>query len=135
MDTLTRAQRSARMALVQSRDTRPEIAVRRLTHSLGYRYRIAPRGVAGRPDLTFSSRRRAIFVHGCFWHRHRGCPATRTPKTRRRFWEAKFEANIARDRRIRRRLSKEGWRVLVIWECQTKDKQRLSRQLTRFLGA
>ena len=121
MDTLSPAQRSARMALVRSRDTKPELRVRRLLHAAGFRYRIHRKLAGARPDLVFPGRRTVVFVHGCIWHRHPdpACPLTRTPKSRIDFWQRKFAENVARDQRQHAALEAEGWRVLVIWECQT----------------
>jgi DNA mismatch endonuclease (patch repair protein) len=133
MDTLTRAERSARMALVKCKDTKPEVAVRRLVHSLGYRYRLHSGKLPGRPDMVFQSRRKIIFVHGCFWHRHKGCPNTRLPKSRLSFWKPKLEANHLRDKRIRLKLKKLNWKVLVIWECEIKNSTRLTKKVIRFM--
>ena len=119
-DTFTKEARSALMAKVRGRDTKPELIVRRTLHALGYRFRLQARELPGRPDIVMRPRRKAIFVHGCFWHRHEGCRFTTTPKTRSEFWNAKFEANVARDNSAVEALVADGWRVLVIWECQTK---------------
>jgi len=126
-DTLSPAQRSARMALVRSRDTGPELRVRRFLHAAGLRYRLHTRVLNARPDLVFGPRRTVVFVHGCIWHRHPdpACPLTRTPKSRIGFWTAKFAENVARDRRQRAALEADGWRVLVIWECETTNRGRL----------
>jgi DNA mismatch endonuclease (patch repair protein) len=133
MDTLTRAERSVRMALVRCKDTKPEVAVRCLVHSLGYRYRLHLGKLPGRPDMVFPSRRKIIFVHGCFWHRHKGCPNTRLPKSRLSFWKPKLEANHARDKKIRFKLRKLGWKVLVVWECEIKNFTRLTKKVIRFM--
>jgi DNA mismatch endonuclease (patch repair protein) len=126
-DTLSTEERSARMALVRDRDTKPELRVRRFLHAAGLRYRLHRRVVTARPDLVFSGLRTVVFVHGCIWHRHPepGCPLTRTPKSRVDFWTAKFAGNVARDQRQRAALEAEGWRVLIIWECQTGNPTRL----------
>ena len=127
LDTLSPEERSARMALVRNRDTKPELRVRRFLHAAGLRYRLHQRVLRARPDLVFPARRGAVFVHGCIWHRHPdpACPLTRTPKTRVAFWEAKFAENVARDARQRAALEAEGWRVLTIWECETGNSARL----------
>ena len=134
MDTLTPEERSRVMARVRSKDTRPELAVRRLLHGLGYRYRLHRRDLPGCPDLVFPSRRKLIFVHGCFWHRHNCKLGRRTPKSRVGFWTAKFEGNRSRDRRNRAKLRRRDWAVLMVWECQLRDLAKLTTRLTEFLG-
>ena len=134
MDTLTRPERSERMGRILSKDTAPEMAVRRVVSSLGYRYRLHVTSLPGRPDLVFSSRQRVIFVNGCFWHRHRGCRLARLPKSRLEFWLPKLEANRLRDRRNLAALRARSWRVLVLWECQLSNVARLSQRMKRFLG-
>jgi DNA mismatch endonuclease (patch repair protein) len=128
LDTLSPAERSARMALVRSRDTKPELRVRRYLHAAGLRYRLHQRIAGARPDLVFPARRTVVFVHGCIWHRHPDptCPLTRTPKSRVDFWTQKFAENVARDQRQRAQLAEAGWRVLTIWECETTDPARLA---------
>lgn len=134
MDTLTPIERSARMARVRSRDTRPELRVRRAAHALGFRYRLHSRELPGSPDLVFQGRRIALFVHGCFWHRHGSCPLTRWPKSRLEFWRPKLEANRARDERVAVSLGELGWRPVVIWECETLAPHRLKEILVARLG-
>lgn len=133
MDTLTPAERSERMSLVRSKDTRPEMVIRRLVHGMGFRYRLHARELPGNPDLVFPGRGKIIFVHGCFWHRHGTCKFTRWPKSKLNFWKPKLERNQQRDRLIRRRLRKEGWRVLVVWECQLNKPGALSARIRTFL--
>jgi len=133
MDTLTPQARSERMSLVRGRDTKPELLVRRLTHGLGYRFRLHVARLPGRPDLVFPSRGKVIFIHGCFWHRHKGCALARMPKSRLEFWAPKLNANKVRDLRNRKRLSALGWRSLLIWECEIKDTKRLERRIKAFL--
>jgi DNA mismatch endonuclease, patch repair protein len=134
MDTLTVAERSERMRRVRSANTSPELIVRRIAHGLGFRYRLHRKDIPGSPDLALIARRKAIFVHGCFWHRHgERCRLTRMPKSRKAFWKAKFAANVARDRRNQRRLKALGWKYLVVWECQLSDRERLENKLLRFL--
>ena len=123
-DSLTKAERSRQMSLVRSRNTKPEMIVRRVTFALGYRYRLHDHKLPGRPDLVFPSRQKVIFVHGCFWHRHRGCPKCRTPKTRVGFWTDKLEGNKRRDIQTKRMLTQLGWRYLVVWECETSDMEK-----------
>ena len=135
MDTFTRAQRSRIMRLVRSQDTQPEMAVRRLAHGLGYRFRLHRKDLPGKPDLVFPSRGKIIFVHGCFWHQHRCKRGSRTPSSRQEYWLGKLQGNVARDKAVLRRLRKLGWGVMVIWECQTTpDKlDRLAGRIVRFL--
>lgn len=121
------------MAAIRGKDTGPEMIVRRLLTALGYRYRLHGRALPGKPDLVFGSRRAVVFVHGCFWHRH-ACRFGRVvPKTRTGFWRAKLEGNATRDRRTRTRLRREGWRVLVVWECQLREVDKLGARLRAFL--
>src|ERR1043166_4715922 len=120
MDVFDAEQRSAVMRAVKSKGTKPEIKVRRLLHKAGYRYRLHRKDLPGNPDLVFPSRRAVIFVHGCFWHRHKGCG--RMPKSKLSYWLPKLEANKTRDQKNQRALRRSGWRVLVIWECQLRDK-------------
>lgn len=123
--------RSAQMALIRSRDTKPELRVRSALHRAGLRYRLHDRSLPGAPDLLFPSRRIALFVHGCFWHRHEGCPAARLPKSRQDFWFPKLDGNVARDARKAAELNALGWKVIVIWECQTQDALTLARLASR----
>jgi len=133
-DTFNSAERSRIMAAVKSRDTVPEMVVRRMVHRMGYRYRLHVRSLPGTPDLVLPRRRKIINVCGCFWHLH-GCPRCRIPASRRDYWVAKLERNAARDRRVNRALRRAGWSVLVVWECQTGASRRavLERRLCRFL--
>jgi DNA mismatch endonuclease (patch repair protein) len=132
-DKISPERRSANMARIRSKDTTPELAVRRLAHRLGYRFRLHARHLPGQPDLVFARRRKVIFVHGCFWHRHEGCQDCSDPKTRRDYWVPKFERTIDRDRRSVNLLKDAGWQSLVIWECETVDLPALARHLTAFL--
>lgn len=125
--------RSVLMGRVRGKDTKPEHAVRRAAHSLGYRFRLHRRDLPGTPDLTFPRLRKAVFVHGCFWHRHAGCSRTTTPKTRAAYWRDKFQQNVERDRRNAAALRALGWEVLVVWECETFDRAGLIATLSRFL--
>lgn len=135
MDILTRSERSARMRLIRSRDTKPEMVVRRIVHGMGYRYRLHARDLPGRPDIVFRARLKVVFVHGCFWHLHHNCANNRPPKSGRDYWQPKLERNAARDRQSRRRLRRLGWRSLVVWECEIEDCDRLSRKIRDFLRA
>ena len=134
MDTLSRLDRSRRMALVKNKGTRPEIAVRKAVSKLGHRYRLHKATLPGKPDLVFSSSKKVIFVHGCFWHRHPHCPRNRTPKSRLEFWIPKLKSNRARDKKNIARLSKMGWNVLVVWECDSEKPKPLIRTLRKFLA-
>jgi DNA mismatch endonuclease (patch repair protein) len=124
------------MSRVRGKDTGPELVVRRLIHSLGYRYRLHARELPGRPDVVFRPRRKVIFVHGCFWHRHPdpSCSFARLPKSRLSFWKEKLEGNRQRDLRNQELLHRQDWEFLVVWECQLRDKERLKNILERFLG-
>lgn len=133
MDTLSVAARSERMRRVRSKDTKPELAIRRMVHRMGFRYRLHTRSLPGNPDLVFPSRGKIIFVHGCFWHRHGNCKNTRWPKSKLEFWQPKLEENRLRDLRIRRKLRKLGWQTLVVWECQLKNPSRIAERINRFL--
>ena len=125
--------RSALMRKVRRRDTGPEMTVRRLLHREGYRFRLHAGDLPGCPDIVFRGRRKVIFVHGCFWHRHEGCKRTTTPKTRREFWADKFAANRKRDAVAVSHLEEAGWEVVVVWECETEDSERLKHRLVGFL--
>ena len=134
MDNLSPEERSAIMARVRSKDSKPEMVVRRLVHGLGYRFRLHVGGLPGRPDLVFRKRAKVIFVHGCFWHRHgSSCALARLPKSRLEFWLPKLEENKQRDQRNKRALEKAGWKVLTVWECELKDVEHLKGVLEDFL--
>jgi DNA mismatch endonuclease (patch repair protein) len=135
-DTLKPRERSERMSRVRSANTKPEMFVRRLVHGMGYRYRLHQRDLPGTPDLVFPSRRKVVFVHGCFWHRHPDpeCPLARLPKSRLDFWLPKLEGNRKRDERNQAKLRSMGWDLMVIWECQLKHKNTLRQRIGRFLG-
>ena len=122
------------MARVRGKDTKPELVVRRALFAMGFRYRLHRKDLPGRPDIVFSSKRKAIFVHGCFWHRHAGCRMASTPKTRTEFWVDKFDANERRDAAAIEALEALGWQVLVVWECETRRPELLEKTLSRYLG-
>jgi DNA mismatch endonuclease (patch repair protein) len=122
------------MARIRGRDTSPELALRRLLHGLGYRFRCHRADLPGTPDIVLPGRGKVLFLHGCFWHRHAGCRHATMPRTHPEFWRLKFERNLARDRRTRRALNRAGWSVGVVWECALRDEERLARRLLRFLG-
>lgn len=123
------------MARIRRSDTRPEKVVRTLLHKLGYRYRLQFAEVPGRPDIAFTKKRKAIFIHGCFWHAHEVCRQGRLPQTRTDFWAAKFARNKERDKRLLKNARSQGWQTLIIWECELKDKSKVERRLRGFLGS
>lgn len=131
MDSSTRGRL---MAKIRSKNTQPELTVRRLLFSMGYRYRIHRKDIPGSPDIAFISRRRAIFVNGCFWHQHEGCRRASVPATNQGYWLLKLDRNRKRDARAIKDLKNLGWKSLTIWECQTVNRTNLIRRLQRFLG-
>ena len=135
MDIVDRETRSRMMGCIRGRHTKPEMAVRRLAHRMGYRFRLHRRDLAGSPDLVFPGRRKVIFVHGCYWHRHPGCRFAYSPKSNVDFWNEKFASNEARDTAALTQLQAEGWHPLVIWECESADAERLAARLLAHLGA
>ena len=134
MDVMSKEQRSRCMSRIRAKDSKPEMIVRRVAHGLGYRHRLHRKDLPGKPDLVFPSRRKVIFVHGCFWHQHAGCPLASKPKTRPEYWEPKLAGNMARDRKAQAELNELGWAVLVIWECETKDIKAFAERLTLYLN-
>ncbi|MDE2849334.1 MAG: very short patch repair endonuclease [Acidobacteriota bacterium] len=134
VDTVSAAQRSQIMSRIRSEGTKPEIAVRRLTHSLGYRYRLHRKDLPGTPDLVFPSRRKVIFVHGCFWHQHRDCDHMHVPQSNRDYWLPKLRRNAERDSKHERRLAELGWKTLVLWECEvSQGGEALGERIRDFL--
>ncbi len=125
--------RSQMMAAVRSKNTAPEMTVRRLVHSMGYRYRLHRSDLPGKPDLVFPSRGKVIFVHGCFWHQH-GCKDSHMPKSNEAYWHPKFERNRVRDAAHLNALRASGWKYLVLWECELVEPRRIRRRLSSFLG-
>jgi len=134
MDVFSAEQRSAVMRAVKSKGTKPEIKVRRLLYRAGYRYRLHRKDLPGNPDLVFPGRRSVIFVHGCFWHQHPGCPHAARPSSNNEYWMKKLDRNIERDKRNIASLAEEGWRVLVLWECEL-NSPRLLATVENFLSA
>jgi DNA mismatch endonuclease (patch repair protein) len=126
-------ERSEIMRRVRSTDTAPELVVRKLAHSLGFRYRLHRKDLPGKPDLVFSGKKKVIFVHGCFWHGHKCKRGNRLPKENREYWKKKINANVKRDKSHVEELSKEGWSVLTIWECEMKDQDALAHKIIEFL--
>lgn len=131
MDILTRDKRSWNMSKIRSKNTAPELAVRSFLHSKGLRFRIHVGNLAGRPDIVLPKYKTVIFVHGCFWHRHKGCKYAYMPKTRNLFWKNKFKENINRFFIVSKKLTKSGWRVMVIWECEVESLQKMKKLLYR----
>ena len=134
MDTFSSVRRSEVMGRIKGKDTAPEMVVRRLLHQLGYRFRLHRRDLPGCPDLVLPKYHAAIFIHGCFWHQHRGCHRCTSPKTREEWWRNKLNRNVERDRSNLKRLTELGWRVLVLWECEIKRSDGLMENLVGFLG-
>ena len=122
-------ERSRNMSAIKSKNTKPEIVVRKLLHSMGYRFRLHRKDLPGSPDIVLPKYKTVIFVHGCFWHRHENCKYSSTPKTRKKFWESKFEVNVKRDLEIQEKIKNIEWRSIVIWECETKDLEELRVKL------
>ncbi len=134
MDSLTPEKRSWNMGRIRSKNTKPEIIVRSILHHLGYRFRIHRRDLPGTPDIVLPKYNSIIFVHGCFWHRHPGCSYAYMPKSRIEFWEQKFTDTIKRDERTMDALTKLGWKVLIIWECELKEPEAVVKKLESFLS-
>jgi len=121
------------MRAVKSNDTAPEMAVRRMAHSLGFRYRLYRKDLPGTPDIMFPARRKVIFVHGCFWHQHKGCCRSKMPKSNQSYWQAKLARNSERDLQVQAELSRMKWDFLVIWECESGNAEKLKERLLNFL--
>ncbi len=137
VDKLTPEERSRNMGKIRSKDTSPEMVVRKLVHRLGYRYRLHRKDLPGKPDLTFPSKKKIIFVHGCFWHQHQAssCKIARLPKSKTDYWIPKLQRNVERDIQHRKALKKMGWDSLVIWECETYKTKRLENRIGKFLSS
>ena len=120
-DHLTKDKRSWNMSRIRSKDTKPELLVRSLLHRRGYRFRLHRKDLPGKPDIVLPKYKTVIFVHGCFWHRHKGCKRCTTPSTNKDYWLAKFERNVKKDRQNKAQLKKLGWNVVMIWECEIKN--------------
>jgi DNA mismatch endonuclease, patch repair protein len=133
VDTFPPEKRSDIMRRVRSADTTPERKIRSLLHKLGYRFRIHRRDLPGKPDIVLQKHLTVVFVHGCFWHRHQDCSRATTPASRKEYWLPKFKRTIDRDRNNQETLRQQGWNVVVIWECETKDMQKLATQLSRLI--
>jgi DNA mismatch endonuclease (patch repair protein) len=133
VDTLTVEDRSERMRRVKNKDSKPEVALRRLVFGMGYRYRLHGSKMPGHPDLVFRGRKKVIFLHGCFWHRHENCRLATTPKTRVEFWTQKFKMTCRRDREALQKLGEDGWGTLVVWQCELRDLATVAERVRRFL--
>jgi DNA mismatch endonuclease (patch repair protein) len=135
-DQLTKEQRSANMRQIKSSGTKPELAVRKIIHGLGYRYRLHANELPGKPDIVRRPQKQAIFVHGCFWHQHPlvDCLDGRSPKSNQSYWSPKLAGNVARDQRNVTALRRSGWRIMVVWDCELKKPEKLRRRLVRFLA-
>lgn len=134
LDTVSSAKRSEMMAKIRSTGSQPEWLVRRVVHGMGYRYRLHRNDLPGRPDMVFPTRKKIIFVHGCFWHQHSGCRQNRIPLTNVEYWATKLKKNKERDQINRNKLHSLGWKNLVIWECEAADTEELCHRLRSFLG-
>lgn len=133
VDKLNSQKRSENMRRIRSRHTGPEIAIRRLVHSLGFRFRLHSSQLPGKPDLVFASRKKVIYVHGCFWHMHSTCREGRVPSSRTEYWKPKLERTVQRDAGHLKEIKRMGWRALVIWECNLRKLDRVERRIRRFL--
>ncbi|WP_226477455.1 very short patch repair endonuclease [Pseudomonas sp. MWU16-30323] len=133
-DVVTPEQRSRNMSKIKGKNTKPEMTVRSMCHELGFRYRLHRKDLPGTPDLVFPKHRLCLFVHGCFWHRHPGCKYAYTPKSRLDFWLPKLAKNVERDMKAKRALEVSGWRVSIIWECQTKNRDTLRAEIQKMIN-
>jgi len=130
VDKLDSAKRSWNMSRIRDKNTKPELAVRKALHAAGFRFRLHVKNLPGKPDIVLPKWKTVIFVHGCFWHRHEGCPDTTTPKTRTEWWQRKFAKNVENDTRKREALKRLGWRVLIVWECEV-DKVDIAKLIKK----
>lgn len=128
-DIVSKKKRSEMMSGIKGRDTKPEIKVRSVLHGMGYRFRLHVKDLPGKPDIVLRRLKTVVLVHGCFWHRHRGCKLAYCPKTRKSFWMEKFDSNIRRDRLVTKQLKQLGWAVIVVWECDLKKPERMQKKL------
>jgi DNA mismatch endonuclease, patch repair protein len=133
-DTISKTRRSWNMSQIKNKDTKPELMVRSALHRLGYRFRLHKKELPGKPDIVLQKYKTVIFVHGCFWHQHKGCKYAYQPKTRVKFWKDKLRGNSERDKRTKKSLKKMDWNLRVIWECQTKTPEKLDKYLIKFLA-
>ena len=134
MDKITPERRSENMRRIKSKGMKPELLVCSLAHKMGYRFRLHRRDLPGKPDLVIGPRRKAVFIHGCFWHQHPGCREGRLPASNQSYWKPKLARNVARDAEAIIELRARGWKTLVIWECETEEQNYLKRTIRTFLG-
>jgi len=132
-DPLSPGERSERMKLIRSKNTKVEMVVRRLTHAMGYRYRLHSKALPGSPDMVFPARKKVIFVHGCFWHQHENCRHYRMPRSKLDFWLPRLESNKRRDAKVYEQIKESGWRYLVVWECELKNREAVANHIKSFL--
>ena len=131
MDTISEEKRSWNMSRIRGKDTKPEIIVRSMLHKMGYRFRLHRKDLPGTPDIVLPKYKTVIFVHGCFWHRHKGCKYAYTPKSRIKFWKDKFAETVKRDKQHLKQLKENGWEVFIVWECETKDMDKLKKIINK----
>jgi DNA mismatch endonuclease (patch repair protein) len=132
-DTISKQHRSWNMSRIKGKNTKPEKVVRSLLHRIGYRFRLHRKDLPGKPDIVLPKYKTVIFVHGCFWHRHKGCKYAYIPKSRQKFWNKKFQGNIERDKEHQKELQKQGWKVIIIWECEVRNIKKLGNILKKKL--
>ncbi len=132
-ERFTPEERSRIMSRIKGRETKPEKLVRSLLHRSGYRFRLHDKNLPGKPDIVLPRHKRVVFVHGCFWHGHKRCKRAKRPATRKEFWNKKIDGNIKRDEKVKRQLKKLGWRVLIVWQCQTHNQTELRNRLENFM--
>lgn len=133
-DVFSKEKRSLIMGRIKGRNTKPEVLVRSYIHKMGFRFRIDGRGLPGKPDIVLPRHKKAVFVHGCFWHGHKGCTRAKRPTTNEEFWNRKLDLNMERDKRFQKELRSLGWKNLVIWECELKKPDKVAARLERFLN-
>jgi DNA mismatch endonuclease (patch repair protein) len=133
MDHLTKEKRSWNMSQIRSKETKPEIIFRKLIHREGFRYRLYVQNLPGKPDLVLKKYKTVVFIHGCFWHGHKDCRRASKPKTHKKYWYAKIEGNIARDKENKKKLRKAGWKVFTVWECKLKNLKTVLKKFKTFI--
>lgn len=132
-ERFTPEERSRIMSLIKGRETKPEKLVRSILHGLGYRFRLHVKNLPGKPDIVLPRHKKIVFVHGCFWHGHKRCKRAKRPATRKEFWNRKIDGNIKRDEKVGRQLKALGWKVLVVWQCKTRNQTELRNRLEKFM--